>query len=58
MFILLFSAVNAHGDLLVRFVSYISSKDHVMVVCLNIKPQSISSITIDRLKENRVHSQQ
>ena len=51
MFILLFSAVNAHGDLFVRSASYISSKNRVMAVCLHVKPRSPSSVAIVRHKE-------
>ena len=42
MFILLFSVVNPHGNLFVRYPSYISSKDCVMVVCLHVKLQRAS----------------
>ena len=42
MFILLFSAVNPHGNLFVRYPSYISSKDRVIVVCPHVKPQRAS----------------
>ena len=45
-FILLFSAVNAHGDLFVRSASYISSQNGVMVVCVHVKPQNPSSVAI------------
>ena len=51
MFILLFSAINAHGDLFVTSASYISSKNRVMAVSLHMKPQSRSSVVIIRQKE-------
>ena len=49
-YILLFSTVNAYGDSFVRSVSYISSKNRLMMVCLHVKPRSSSSVTIVQQK--------
>ena len=51
MFILLFSAVNVHGDLFVRSANYTSRKDCVMVVCFHIKLQRPSSVAIVRQRK-------